>query len=182
MSQAALVCGNGAGASSCPTAPSYVAEDGRLCQTPAPAQTVPKGKGRAALLWGVGSTLLSLLGFVAWAMFEQYNNSLSELRSDLKHFNETSSSFVKRDTLQRFREKAQERFKELQSVSVLREHLEKELKTSERAREEMAHELQQLRERLAFVEGQHSMAPNLQRPSPGKNEVTRNEKAMGLSP
>jgi hypothetical protein len=57
----------------------------------------PKGIRRGALLWGIGSTILSGFGLVAFALFEQYNGMLTELRNDLKHFNETSSEYVKRD-------------------------------------------------------------------------------------
>ena len=34
-------------------------------------------------------------------MFEQYNGMLSELRADLKHFNETSNEYVKKERLQK---------------------------------------------------------------------------------
>src|SRR5439155_1816655 len=64
---------------------------------------LPKGS-RRGLVWGLGGTLLSAVGFIALALFEQYNGMISELRGDLKHFNETSSEYVKKEGLQRFRE------------------------------------------------------------------------------
>ena len=111
------------------------------------------------MIWGVGSTVLSVLGFLAWGLFEQYNSSLAELRADLKHFNEASSTFVKKDTLTRFREQAKIHFSEMQAVSASNKHLEVELRLTERTREEMSRELIRLRERLAFVEGRQSVAP-----------------------
>ncbi len=36
-------------------------------------------KGWLALLWGVSGTVLSALGFIAYALFEQYNAGVSEL-------------------------------------------------------------------------------------------------------
>jgi septal ring factor EnvC (AmiA/AmiB activator) len=106
----------------------------------------------------LGGTVLSALGFIALALFEQYNGMISELRGDLKHFNETSSEYVKRDSFQRLRDQTKEHFKELQDATATRAQLEHELIASEKAREEIAHELHQIRERLAFVEGQQAPA------------------------
>jgi hypothetical protein len=126
------------------------------CVSPTPQAHPPQGtkaKRRWALLWGMGGTVLSALGFVALALFEQYNGMLSELRGDLKHFNETASEFVKKDTLERVREHAREATNEIHASHAARTQLEQELKASEKAREEMAHELRQMRERLAYLEG-----------------------------
>ena len=109
------------------------------------------------MIWGVGSTILSVLGFLAWGLFEQYNSSLAELRADLKHFNEASSTFVKKDSMTRFRDQAKAQYKEMQSVSLSNKQLEAELKASEKAREDVSRELIRIRERLAFVEGRQSV-------------------------
>jgi hypothetical protein len=93
---------------------------------------------------------------------------ISELRSDLKHFNETSSEFVKRDSFQRLREQTKEHFKELQEATGTRAQLEHELLVSEKTREEIARELHQIRERLAFVEGQQAPAPIARASNPPK--------------
>jgi hypothetical protein len=113
-------------------------------------------RGRGALLWGMGGTLLSAVGFIGLALFEQYNGMLTELRNDLKHFNETSVEFAKKDSLQRLRDQLKERFKEMDQSNVMRERLAAELRASERAREEMARELQRMRERLAYLEGRQA--------------------------
>jgi hypothetical protein len=120
-----------------------------------PALQGIKGKG---LIWGVGGTILSVIGFVALALFEQYNGMLTELRNDLKHFNETSSEFVKKESVLRFREEMKACRNEIQASSAARTILEQELKASEKARDDMAHELQRMRERLAFIEGRQTKA------------------------
>jgi chromosome segregation ATPase len=112
------------------------------------------------LLWGVGGTVLSALGFVALALFEQYNGMLSELRNDLKHFNETSSDYVKKETLHKMREQVVECYKELHASIAARTQAEQELRSSEKARTEMASELQRMRERLAFLEGRVTATPS----------------------
>jgi hypothetical protein len=115
-----------------------------------------KGKG---LIWGLGGTILSVIGFVALALFEQYNGMLTELRNDLKHFNETSSEFVKKENVQRYRDEMKTCTKEIQASSAARTLLEQELRASEKTRDEMAHELQHMRERLAFLEGRQTASP-----------------------
>jgi chromosome segregation ATPase len=124
-------------------------------------QTWSKAKKRR-LFWGIGGTLFSALGFVALALFEQYNGVLSEFRADLKHFNETSSEFVRKDSFQRFREHFRDSMKELRDSEVTKARLEQELKANEKARDELAQELRQMRERLAFLEGRQSTAPTAQ--------------------
>ena len=154
--------------------PSYRTDNGSQDRMGAPSSLLPAGKGRAALIWGIASTILSAVGFIAFALFEQYNNSLSELRGDLKHFNETSSGFVKTEYFQRFRDQTKTNIKELQATSLLQSQLEKELRISEKAREEVTREMQRLRERLAFVEGQHTTLPNGYRSNPVAGEMHSN--------
>jgi hypothetical protein len=124
------------------------------------AASAPAGKGKyRAMLWGTGGTVLSAVGFIALALFEQYNGMLSELRSDLKHFNETSSEYVKKESVQKYREEMRECLKEQQTSNAARSQLEQELRASERAREQMGRELQRMSERLAFLEGRQSASP-----------------------
>jgi septal ring factor EnvC (AmiA/AmiB activator) len=128
-------------------------------------RSLSRKKGRRALFWSMGGTLLSAVGFVALALFEQYNGMLTELRNDLKHFNETSSDYVKKDSIQRLREHVLECIKDLNVVTAARTQTEQELRASERAREEMAREVQRMRERLAYLEGRHSAVPNSNSPA-----------------
>jgi hypothetical protein len=153
-----------AGAAS-PPKPSPLTENTTPVQPTASVPAPHNRRARARLLWGIGSGVLSVVGFVCLALFEQYNQSLGELRSDLKHFNETSGEFVKKETLQRFRERAHGMLKELQSAHALRDRLHQELRASEKARDETARELQRIRERLAFVEGHQTVPVSI--PGPG---------------
>jgi hypothetical protein len=132
-------------------------------ETPAP-HTAPvrsplASARRRNLLLGIGGTALSVVGFLAMILFEQYTGLMSELRNDLKHFNETSSEYVKRESFQKCKEQVRECLKELQASSIARGQLEQELRTSEKVREELARELQRLRERLAYVEGWQTARP-----------------------
>jgi hypothetical protein len=114
-----------------------------------------KARVRRGLIWGIVSTILSATGLIGLALFEQYNGMLSELRADLKHFNETASDYVKKDNLQ----KCWERIRELHETKL---RLEEELRVSQTAREKMQEEIQRLRERLAYVEGMRSQHANLE--------------------
>jgi chromosome segregation ATPase len=108
----------------------------------------------------VGGTVLSVVGFLAMILFEQYNGMLTELRNDLKHFHETSADYVKRESLQKVREQLRECHKELQASGMARAQLEQELRASEKARDELGREVQRLRERVAYVEGWQTARPD----------------------
>jgi hypothetical protein len=125
-----------------------------------PSSPAPSKRRRWPLLWGMGGTIVSVFGFILLTLFEQYNGLVGELRADLKHFNETSSEFVRKDTLQRVRDQVKECFKEMQASGVARAQLEMELKASEKARDQLVHELQQMRERLAYLEGRQTVTGN----------------------
>ena len=71
------------------------------------------GRARRAFMWGIASTVLSGIGLLGLALFEQYNGMLSELRADLKHFNETTGEYVKKDRLQRCWERLKDASKEV---------------------------------------------------------------------
>lgn len=115
-------------------------------------------KGRA-ILWGAGSTTLSGVGLIGLALFEQYNGMISELRSDLKHFNDSAGEYVKKDRFNKCTEHMKDSYRELCASRAAREQLERELRASERAREELVKVLQRFRERLAYVEGMKAVNP-----------------------
>jgi hypothetical protein len=141
-------CRSAATVSTCPASAQHAAAHGPVLS-----------KGRWAVVWGVGGTVLSTLGFVAWALFEQYNICLVELQRDLKHFHETSGDLVHKEAMKRCYEKLGECTKELQASGHAREQLQRELDASQKTRHELERELQQLRERLATVEGRQSATP-----------------------
>jgi chromosome segregation ATPase len=122
-------------------------------------------------LWSIGGTIFSAVGFILLALFEQYNDSLSELRHDLKHFNESSADLVKKETMHRFVSHIKSCYKELQEAKASRKLMERELRASEIDRRELTHELQQLRERLASVEGRQAATP-LMLPAPTGGKTT----------
>src|SRR4051794_5606496 len=97
-----------------PTAGAYPA-DGARADGPA-----SRGKGRSFMWLGLSGSLLSALGFVALSLFEQYNHSVNELQRDLKHFNEQSGEFVKKESLKRHLEHLKDCTKELQAAAVAR--------------------------------------------------------------
>ena len=105
----------------------------------------PRGKSRWAWVWGIGGSLLSVLGFLGLTLFEQYNNSINELQRDLKHFNEVSSEFVKKDHFKHVFERLTDYTKELQQSAAARTRLEKELEACQTERHEALHELQLMR-------------------------------------
>ena len=114
---------------------------------------LPQGRARRAIVCAVASTVLSGLGLVALALFEQYNSALTELHNDLKHFNETSGEYVKKDRLQKCWEHMRECAHAMNAANAARERMEHELKVSERSREDLAKEIQRMRERLSYLEG-----------------------------
>ncbi len=138
--------------------PCGIDSPGRGYSANTPFPHAPSGP-RRYLLWGMGGTLLSVVGFVAMLLFEQYNNLVAELRTDLKHFYETQSELAKKDSLRRVHERLREFTKEIESSNIARAQMEHELRTSERAREDLTRELQRLRERLASVEGRQAATP-----------------------
>jgi hypothetical protein len=150
------------------TEASHPAEDTFAHHTSVSDHPLPKRRGRAALFWGMGGTILSGVGFIALALFEQYNGMLSELRGDLKHFNETASEFVKRESFQRFRDQFKERMKEFEAANLSKVQMEQEMRASEKAREELAHELQRMRERVAYIEGRQTAAASVDPMIPAK--------------
>src|SRR5260370_40761828 len=98
MEQSGLNCRNGPGHSSCAAPLAHLPAEAPINPDPASHAIPHRHRGRG-LIWGLGGTILSVFGFIALALFEQYNSMLGELRSDLKHFNETSSQFVKKENV-----------------------------------------------------------------------------------
>jgi hypothetical protein len=140
-----------------PTLPGHTAE---AMSPPQPSgwSFLPQGRSRRAVVCAVVSTVLSGVGLIGLALFEQYNSALSELHNDLKHFNETSGEYVKKDRLQKCWEHLRECAHATNAANAARERLETELKASERSREDLAREMQRLRERLSYLEGMKAAA------------------------
>lgn len=167
MDQGNLVCQIREVESTCPGQPGHLGTEVLTQHVSVTAPVLPKDRSRA-FLWGMGGTILSVLSFVAMIGFEQYSGMLSELRNDLKHFNETSADYVKKDSFQRFRDLLRDCYKQTQAANLARAQLEEELKESKKARQDLERELQHLREQLAYVEGRQMAAPHFDSPASAK--------------
>jgi hypothetical protein len=124
--------------------------------TGAAAHPPARSGRRTALWWGLAGTLLSGVGWIALMLFEQYNASLAELRNDLKHFHETRAELVSKESFRKMRDHLKDCFKELHAAVTTREALQRQLRESEKGRRTVARALQQVRERLAAVEGRQA--------------------------
>src|SRR5262249_37338239 len=61
----------------------------------------PRRRKRSAgmsIFWGIsGGSLLGATGFVLLTLYQQYDNSVTELQRDLKHFNESCAGLMRKD-------------------------------------------------------------------------------------
>jgi hypothetical protein len=154
-----------------------VSNEGPISTDPTAASGIRGPKSWRSVWLGLsGGTVLSAVGFVGLALFEQYNGCLTELRNDLKHFNETAAEFVKKDSLHRCYEQLRECRADLQAARAERAHQERQRAADEQARGELTREVQRLRERLAAVEGRQAATPAVLAPgvlTPGAAPVDR---------
>lgn len=173
-----------------------------------PARPV-KGEDRISMFWRIfGGTLLSITGLICITAYQQFTGTLSELRNNLNHLNESSRDLVKNDDFNNRLTSVWTTMKDVQAANVtvvaLKERsalleqqlkivqeqitsktaavsgsqkelvttiaslsavkdrmtlLEQCVKSGEDERKELNRELQQLRERLAAVEGKQAVVP-----------------------
>src|SRR5262249_25371338 len=94
-------------------------------------------------------------------LYQQYDNSVTELERDLKHFNESCAGLVRKDDLSNRTktqwEAIQKLDKALNEKSERISLLEHEAKIHEQQDRELWHEGQRLRGRLAAIEGKTSV-------------------------
>jgi uncharacterized protein (DUF3084 family) len=127
----------------------------------AAAGAAGKGEERISLFWRVfGGTLLSIAALVVVTVYQQFSNSLFELRNDMIHLNESRADLLRKDEFNTRMNAVWGSMKDLQTaeapLTALRERsalLEQQLKAAEDERKELTRQLQQMRERLAVVEG-----------------------------
>jgi len=125
----------------------------------------PKRRQRSpgmSIFWGIsGGSLLGAAGFVLLTLYQQYDNSVTELERDLKHFNESCAGLVRKDEFSNRTktqwEALQKLDKSLNEKSERISLLEHEAKVHEQQDRELAREVQRLRERLAAMEGKTSV-------------------------
>jgi hypothetical protein len=121
-----------------------------------------RGEERISLFWRVfGGTLLSIGALVVVTVYQQFSNSMLELRNDMIRLNETHADMIKKDDFNNRMNSVWNSMKDLQTATAaitgLRERtvlLEQQLKEADSERKELTRELQQLRDRLAVAEGQ----------------------------
>jgi hypothetical protein len=125
----------------------------------------PKGEERLPLFWRVfGATLLSIAALVVITLCQHFNSSLNDLRADVAHLNENQAHLVQKSEFSSHSTSVWNSIKELNelraTVVALKEKAlvrEEQLREQEE-RKELVRELQQLRERLATLEGRHEGA------------------------
>ena len=130
------------------------------------AAPAPKGDEKISVFWRVfGGTILSIVALVVVTVYQQFSGALGELRSDMVRANEARAELLKKDEFNSRMTSVWNSMKEVQNgqaaVTALRERaalLEQQLKTAEDERKELTRQLQQLRERVAAVEGRQSHA------------------------
>jgi hypothetical protein len=108
---------------------------------------------RPVLIGGLTGGVLLALGPIPVALFQQYNGLVSELRTDLKHFDDTSGENVKKAKLEKCRAAIKQCSREIKTWGLAKEVIERELKASEKEKMELATELCRLRERLVYLDG-----------------------------
>lgn len=130
------------------------------------APPAPRGDEKISVFWRVfGGTILSIAALVVVTVYQQFSSALGELRSDMIRANEARAELLKKDEFNSRMTSVWNSVKEVQNgqaaVTALRERaalLEQQLKTAEDERKELTRQLQQLRERMAAVEGRQAHA------------------------
>ena len=158
----------------------YKAESVRSALESSHAGAKLKPEDRVSVFWRVfGGTLLSIGALVCITLFQQFSNSLSEVRTNVDRLAESRADFIKLDDCNTRFAALWNNIKELQTanaaVLALKERstlLEEQIKSSENERKELSRELQRLRKRQAALEGRQAptataalpAAPQTQRP------------------
>jgi hypothetical protein len=149
----------------------------------APARDLKKdektGDERISVFWRVfGGTILSICALVVITAYQWLANSIHEVRSDVGRLREGSGEYIKKDEFNTRTTTLWNRVQELQvanaSVTVLTAKLnaaEQQITALDVERKETARELQQLRERLAKLEGRDESKPSKAAASTGNNTL-----------
>ncbi|HLN29448.1 MAG TPA: hypothetical protein VK395_16985 [Gemmataceae bacterium] len=134
------------------------------------ALSSPKPEDRISLFWRVfGGTLLSIAALVCITLYQQFTSTISELRNNLNNLNQSRGDLVKNDDFNTRMTSLWGTVKELEASTVVTsalkersELMEQQLKAGEEERKDMAHEIQQMRERLAVLEARQAVgAPSV---------------------
>jgi hypothetical protein len=123
-----------------------------------------KGEERISVFWRVfGGTLLSITALICVTVYQQFTNTFNDLRSDLNRLNEARGDLIKKDEFNSRMTTVWTGIKEVQTATTnaaaAKERialLEQQLKVTEDERKELIRDLQNLRERVALVEGKQA--------------------------
>ncbi len=123
-----------------------------------------RGEERISVFWRVfGGTLLSIMALVLVTVYQQFTSTLTELRSSLTHLNEAQAELVRKDEFNSRMTSAWNTVKDLQvaaaAASAARDRitsLEQQLHSTDDERKDLNKHVQELRERLAALEGKHA--------------------------
>jgi hypothetical protein len=127
-----------------------------------PCEPTPgKGEERISLFWRVfGGTLLSIAALVVVTLYQQFTGSINELRGDIERLNEARGDLIKKDE---FNSRLTSLWGGLNdakgieaNVAAVREkqtHQDQHVQQIEDERKDLLRQVQQLRERVAKLEG-----------------------------
>jgi len=134
----------------------------------------PPSEEKISVFWRVfGGTLLSIAALVCMTIYQQFSASLTDLRAGINHLTEFYAEVVKKDELNTRTNAIWASLKELgNDMPALKTQttvLQGQLRAVEQERKELAREVQRLRERLATLEGHHTVLSSVKASCPDHN-------------
>src|SRR5262249_28098877 len=122
----------------------------------------PRSEEKISLFWRVfGGTLLSIAALVCMTVYQQFSGSLQDLRGELNRIHETHGDMVKKEEFSARTTSIWSSLKEITgempTLKTRAALMENQLQAAESERKELHKEVQQLRERLAAVEGRQAV-------------------------
>jgi hypothetical protein len=137
-----------------------------------PSPLAAKSEEKLPLFWRVfGGTMLSIAALICITVYQQFNNSLIDLRKEINAQHEARADLVKKDELNSRMTPLWSSLKETQAangeIAALKERctmLQDQLKAMDTDRKQLTGEIQQLRDRLVLLEGRLEPRPTVKKP------------------
>jgi hypothetical protein len=132
--------------------------------------SAPRGEEKMGIFWRVcGGTLLSIAALVLITVYQSFSSSLNDLRNEIIRINDSRAELIKKDEVSTRLTRVWSELKE--RIGERAAQVELQVKEGEQERKELHRELQQLRERLAALEGrQGSSSPRKASHSSGSDD------------
>jgi septal ring factor EnvC (AmiA/AmiB activator) len=142
------------------TAEAY--RNAELAAAPAAKETKPEEK--ISIFWRVfGGTLLSIAALVVMTVYQQFSNSLNELRNNMNRLHETHVDMVKKEdynarstsiwnAINQVKDEVPTQKTRVTQLEVLVQGLQQE-------RKELSQQVQMLREKLVAIEARQGFSP-----------------------